>query len=279
MRNLYLEKEIKKHMDELPCPTESNTNIKYGDRVIVVGGSGSGKTNWLANFIINAPNTFEQILVCSMAIKEPIYDWMASKLKGKMVIVDKNHLPSLKELHEARENDSDQYLVVFDDCVTALKDDKHFRSKVTEYFIAGRKQHCTMVLLTQSYYAIPKTIRLQATDLCLLQLGNQNDLSCILREFNGIGIKLKQLRGLHQFCTRSCPSKLGLLKIKVNEIDANKRFARNFNEFFNVRRNERIYDETGEEVFEISPGDWFRKPKYGGVVLDRLNPSKGPVYK
>jgi hypothetical protein len=274
MKNLYLEKEIKKHMDDIPCHSAIYTNIQYGDRVIVVGGSGSGKTNWLANFVINAPNTFEQILVCSMAIKEPIYDWMSSKLNGKMVIVDKNHLPTLKELHAAREQDQDQYLIVFDDCVTALKDDKNFRSKVIEYFIAGRKQHCTMVLLTQSYYAIPKTIRLQATDLCLLHLGNQNDLSCILREFNGIGIKLKQLRGLHQFCTKSCPSNLGLLKIKVNEINPNRRFARNFNEFFEVNRNERIYDETGEEVFEIVPGNWWKKPKYGGAIFDKLNPSK-----
>ena len=48
-------------------------------------------------------------------------------------------------------------LIVFDDMIPDLLNNKKFNSVVTELFIRGRKLNITLVFITQSYFAVPKT--------------------------------------------------------------------------------------------------------------------------
>lgn len=256
LKNLYLEGPVKKFADKCQDPNRDITGIDYGDRVMVTGGSGAGKTNWLMNFLINSQGSYHHVVVCNMNIDEPLYQLLNEQLKakGQVTFFTKDDMPTFQQLYETKISPKQKYAVVFDDCVTQIKMDRKFAKLVTDYFIAGRKQGFTMFFLTQSFHEVPKVIRLQATDIVLLKLTDQNDLGIILRNFN-IGIPLRDLRKVHNQCITSCPSGMGALKIKTNCTDITKKFARNFTDYFDV---EQVTDEDGVERVFIFPGQWIR---------------------
>ena len=56
-------------------------------------------------------------------------------------------------------------LVVFDDINADILYNKKLNPVVTELFISGRKSNISLVFITQSYFAIPKSIRLNSISL------------------------------------------------------------------------------------------------------------------
>ena len=56
-------------------------------------------------------------------------------------------------------------LVVFDDINADILYNKKLNPVVTELFINGRKSNISLVFITQSYFAIPKSIRLNSISL------------------------------------------------------------------------------------------------------------------
>ena len=54
-------------------------------------------------------------------------------------------------------------LIVSDDMVADMLSNKKLKPIVTEFFIRGRKLNISLVFLSQSYFAVPKNIRLNST--------------------------------------------------------------------------------------------------------------------
>ena len=50
---------------------------------------------------------------------------------------------------------------------------------VTELFITGRKLNFSLVLITQSYFAVPKNIRLSSTHYFVMKIPNKRELQQI----------------------------------------------------------------------------------------------------
>ena len=58
-------------------------------------------------------------------------------------------------------------LIVFDDMIVHVINNKKVNSVVTELFIRGRKLNISIVFITQSYFKVPKDVRLNSTHLLL----------------------------------------------------------------------------------------------------------------
>ena len=58
--------------------------------------------------------------------------------------------------------------------------DEKKQEVVSEYFIFGRKLGITSVYISQSYFKIPKTTRLQFSNLMLLKLSSMRDLNMVM---------------------------------------------------------------------------------------------------
>ena len=58
-------------------------------------------------------------------------------------------------------------LIVFDDMIADMIQNKKLNSIVTELFIRGRKLNISLVFNTQSYFKVPKDIRLNTTYILL----------------------------------------------------------------------------------------------------------------
>ena len=68
-------------------------------------------------------------------------------------------------------------LIVFEDMIADMKRDKKLSTTVTELFLRGRTLNISLVFISQSYFKVPKTIRLNTTIILLgkfLTKGNFN---------------------------------------------------------------------------------------------------------
>ena len=54
-------------------------------------------------------------------------------------------------------------LIVFDDLIDDMESNKKLSPNITELLLIGRKLSISLVFISQSYFKVPKTIRLNAT--------------------------------------------------------------------------------------------------------------------
>jgi len=223
--NFYELKALKDMNDKPYNPGFVNTDIEIPSRICLQGQSGSGKTSILMNYIYLTNDTWSHIYILTKS-SEPLYDFLEKQLKYKNIDIyyDISKLPYPKDLP----NPTEQKLVIFDDCVT-MKD----QNKIVDYFIYGRKKNITTFYLSQSYYGIPKPIRAQFTYLLIVKVGQKRDLNLILSDSGGL-VEKEELKRLYDDATKE---KFNFLKINLNTTDLNKKFSKNFNEFYLLEKN------------------------------------------
>ena len=67
-------------------------------------------------------------------------------------------------------------LIVFDDMIADMINNKKLDSIVTELFIRGRKLNISIVFITQSYFKVPKDVRLNSTHFFIMKILNKREL-------------------------------------------------------------------------------------------------------
>ena len=70
-------------------------------------------------------------------------------------------------------------LIVFHDMIADMLSNKNLNPTVTELFIRGRKLNIYLVFVTQSYFAVPKNIRLNSTRYFVMKILNKRELQQI----------------------------------------------------------------------------------------------------
>ena len=107
---------------------------------------------------------------------------------------------------------------------------------IAEYFIRGRKigKGVSMAYLTQSFYRVPKIIRLQTNYLILLKLDSKRDISLILGDY-GLGVDKNELMAIYKDATQI---PFDFLKVATDERQDSKRFSKNWNQFYDIEDDE-----------------------------------------
>ena len=67
-------------------------------------------------------------------------------------------------------------LIVPDDVIADMKSNKKLSRIVTELFLRGRKLNISLVFISQSYFKVSKTIRLNATHYLIMKFPNKRKL-------------------------------------------------------------------------------------------------------
>ena len=57
-------------------------------------------------------------------------------------------------------------LIVFDDMIADIINNRNLNPVVTELFVGGRKLNISFVFITQSYFKVPKHVRLNSAHFC-----------------------------------------------------------------------------------------------------------------
>ena len=60
-------------------------------------------------------------------------------------------------------------LIVFDDMIADITTNKRFQSIIKELFIRCSKLNISLVFITQSYFSVPKEVRLNSTHYLIMK--------------------------------------------------------------------------------------------------------------
>ena len=67
-------------------------------------------------------------------------------------------------------------LIVFDDMIDDMINNKKLDSIVTELFIRGRKLNISLFFIKQSYFKVSKDVRINSTHFCIMKIPNKRKL-------------------------------------------------------------------------------------------------------
>ena len=166
--------------------------IKIGHifQILIIGGSGSGKTNVLLNLIESQPDS-DKIYLYAKDLYEAKYQYLINKRES----VGINHFNDPKafieysnDMHDVYKNIDDynpdkenKILIVFDDMIADMIHNKKLDSVVTELFIRGKKLNISLAFITQSYFKVPEDFRLNTTHFFIAKIPNNRELKEIAR--------------------------------------------------------------------------------------------------
>ena len=72
-----------------------------------------------------------------------------------------------------------EVLIVFNDMIADMINNNKLNPIVTELFIRGRKLNISIVFITQSYFKVPKDVRLNSTHFFIMNILNKRELQQI----------------------------------------------------------------------------------------------------
>ena len=84
-----------------------------------------------------------------------------------------------KNIEDYNSRKNRKVLIVFDDMIADIIDNKKLNPIVTELFIRGRKRNISIVFITQSYFKVPKDVRLNSTHFFIVKISNKRELQRI----------------------------------------------------------------------------------------------------
>ena len=66
-------------------------------------------------------------------------------------------------------------LIIFDDMIAGIMTNKKFQAIIKELFIRCRKLNISLVFITQSYFSVPKDVRLNSAHYLIMKINNKRD--------------------------------------------------------------------------------------------------------
>ena len=97
--------------------------------------------------------------------------------------------------------EKEKKLIVFDDMIADIMDNRRFQAIIKELFIRCRKLNISLVFITQSYFSVPKDVRLNSTHYLIMKINNRRELQNIA--FNhSAGINYKVFMKIYRECTK-----------------------------------------------------------------------------
>ena len=143
-------------------------------RILIIVGSGSGKTNTLLNLINEQKDIDKNYLYAKEWTR---YEYLIRKRENaaiKNVNDSKAFIEcsnAMNDVYKSIDNYSPKRkrksLISFDNMIADIMTNKKFQSIIKELFIRCRKKNISLVFITQSHFSVPKDVRLNSTHLIM----------------------------------------------------------------------------------------------------------------
>ena len=154
-------RELRSHNPDWPYIPD------HSYRIIIIGGSGSGKTNALLNLINKQPD-IDKIYLYAKDPYEAKYQFLINKRESialkhfndsKAFIEYSNDMQDVyKIINEYNPGKNRKMLIVFDDMIADMINNRKLNSIVIELFTRCRKLNISLVFITQSYLEFQKML-------------------------------------------------------------------------------------------------------------------------
>ena len=174
---------------------------------MIIGGSGSGEKNSLYNLISQQPD-IDKIYLYAKNPYEAKYQFLINKSEStglmnfndsKALIENSNDMVDIyQNIEKYNPSKKRKILIVFDDMVADMLNNK-LNKIVTEIFIRGKK-NISLAFITQSYFAVPKNVRLNLTHYFVMNIPNKTELQQVVYNHSS-NIVLKDFMNLYKKCS------------------------------------------------------------------------------
>ena len=77
------------------------------------------------------------------------------------------------EIEDYNKNRKRKIIIIFDDMISHVMSEKKAQQVLKDLFIRCRKLNISLCFLTQSYFSVPKDVRLNCTHYILFKLSNK----------------------------------------------------------------------------------------------------------
>ena len=154
-------------------------------RILIIVGSRSEKINVVLNFFSHQPN-INEIYLHFEDIFEAKYQFLITK-RGKVGLKNYNdprvfleHSNDMRDVYKnINEHNPGKLLISFDDETVDINIIKKLHPIITKLFIRGKKLNILLVFVTQSYFKLPKNVRLNSTHYFIMKIPNKRELQQI----------------------------------------------------------------------------------------------------
>ena len=210
-RETKLDKNFKKH------------HILPNSMICCIGGTGSGKTNALVDWLSRKNDAFYNIIIFTGSTSdETLYSMLKQKMPDIELYNDTTELPELKEFDD--DNKDQEKLIIFDDFINLKKPEM---KKINEYLTGGRKFGFSCYVMGQNYVQIPKTITRNCHYFIIFRLNDNASINNIVRNHNIDGIDQDDFKKMYIDAT-SEPRNFFMLDLKGKP---ETRYRHNFLDF------------------------------------------------
>ena len=178
-------------------------------RILIIGGSGSGKTNALL-ILINNQSDVDKIYLYAKDPYEAKYQYLIKKRKKvgldhfndpkAFIEYSNDMLDFYKKIEDYNPHKRRKVLIVFDDMIADMIDNKKLNPIVRELFTRGRKLNISIAFITQSYFRVPKDVRLNSTHFFIIKISNKRELQQIALNQSS-DIDFKDFIKIYKKCT------------------------------------------------------------------------------
>ena len=177
-------------------------------RILIIGGLGSGRTNTL-KLIDNQPD-IDKIYLYAKNPYEDKYQFLINKKESirlkyfndpKAFTEYSNDMRDVyKNINDHNPDKENKMLILLDDMIVDMINNKKLNSIVTELFIRGRKLNISLVFITQSYFKVPKDVRLNTSHFFIAKIPNKRELQQIAINHSS-DINTKDFANIYKECT------------------------------------------------------------------------------
>ena len=81
-----------------------------------------------------------------------------------------------ENIDDYNSNRKRKILIVFDGMIADIMSNKKFQAIIKDLFISCRKLNISLVLIIQSYFSVPKDVRLNSTHYLIMKINNRKEL-------------------------------------------------------------------------------------------------------
>lgn len=157
--------------------------------IACVGGTGTGKTNALLNFLSLKNEAFTEVIIFSgSTTDEPLYRLLKAQMPEVQLYNDINDVPELSTFEDSKDEEK---LIVWDDVINLPKKDQR---KMNEYFTASRKYGFTNFILAQNFVSIPKVVARNLQYLILFKIPETYTINRLLKLYNKWDVPFETLK-------------------------------------------------------------------------------------
>jgi hypothetical protein len=195
-RQNYYEKVDKSDDVDRSYPNEDILKIKLPFRAIIIGSSGSGKSNLALN-LISGIGIWTTITLLAKKLDEPLFKFLIKRITEMEKVQKRKILIAIDDINELPKLDDykieDNNLMLIDDFVA---DDPKALKPLNHIFLRGRKNGISPVFISQSYFDTPKIIRKNSNMVFVKSMGAK-DFTRMAAEY-AMGVSAKEMYSMYE---------------------------------------------------------------------------------